>query len=382
MTLKQIFLRGVTNTTQKGDRSLCKGFNKESRDAAKKWLYSQKTRSWEILAPTEQVIVERFGSTVEYIVKDVMQRWSVDLEKLLNVDTRIRRLKEEKHVNLILHYLDVYTELWEDKFGIMEEVEGEIKGTVFIQSTGYGVKVLLGLLMADRLNVIDFIRREERLRIGFEMVGQETLAEDAKMCPICQDEMGIQNSEGFNEAPLTLVICCGQAIGEQCLKTWLGFPVHGQLKTTCPCCRFKFPEPFLQKLFGDEYAQKKALEDIEDDSEWDFDEVSVGSDNPPPLVTSPLVEHAHAHPHPFPYPQRPSFQAYQISQADLARLVFMAPLQLADQIPVLQTAPIVWPNALSIHQNAPGINPHVGQAPAMLPNIDELADRDDFMMEG
>ena len=81
----------------------------------------------------------------------------------------------------------------------------------------------------------------------------DSLSEDGKHCSICQDPMGIANAEGVKEAPIKLVICCGQVIGERCMRMWLQeFCFPDIQRDSCPVCRFVFPGKFLDKLFGRE----------------------------------------------------------------------------------------------------------------------------------
>jgi hypothetical protein len=164
-----------------------------------------------------------------------------------------------------MQYLRKFQTSYEEVFGLVEDTkssrfeEGK-NGTVHIRSTGYGVKVLLGLLMADRLHVVERKRREQREKISFTKVEVSSIPADCRICAICQDEMGIENPEGNVEDPLRLVICCDQHIGENCLKAWLGEQMvgHDQPRDTCPICRFTYPSSFVEKLFeGDnesEYA--------------------------------------------------------------------------------------------------------------------------------
>ena len=167
-------------------------------------------------------------------------------------------------MNLIMEYLDVFQKLYEKTFGKMETGKsssalGEIKkNTIFIKSTGYGVKVVLGLLMADRMHVVERKRKLEREIVGLMEVEVEHLEYDAKDCPICQDPMGIESPEGIKETPLQMVICCGQVIGARCLRAWLGELVYEDVyRDNCPTCRFKFPGSFLETLFSkDEYAAR------------------------------------------------------------------------------------------------------------------------------
>ena len=162
----------------------------------------------------------------------------------------------------------LFQKSYEEIFGKMESGKpmsafGEIQdNTVFIKSTGYGVKVILGLLMADRMHVVERKRRLEQEAIGFVELEAEDVEHDAKDCPICQDPIGIECPEGTKETPLRLVICCGQLIGSECLRMWLSELVYQEKhRDTCPVCRFQFPVTFLQKLFSKgEYEARAAHE--------------------------------------------------------------------------------------------------------------------------
>jgi hypothetical protein len=173
----------------------------------------------------------------------------------LRVEPELRPIRDLEHVCLIIDYLEIFRDSYESKFGKMEESNrgqpGETKdGCVYITSTGYGAKIFLGLMMADRIHVIDRQRRYLREKIGFADLDISTLGDDSKNCPICHDPMSVENPEGIKEDPIELTICCSQVIGRRCLKTWLREFVYGDmLRDTCPICRFKFPETFMEKLF-------------------------------------------------------------------------------------------------------------------------------------
>ena len=173
----------------------------------------------------------------------------------LRVEPELRPIRDLEHVCLIIDYLEIFRDSYESKFGKMEESNRgqprETKdGCVYITSTGYGAKIFLGLMMADRIHVIDRQRRYLREKIGFADLDISTLGDDSKNCPICHDPMSVENPEGIKEDPIELTICCSQVIGRRCLKTWLREFVYGDmLRDTCPICRFKFPETFMEKLF-------------------------------------------------------------------------------------------------------------------------------------
>jgi hypothetical protein len=214
-----------------------------------------------------------FGKTVALILRDTLKRWGKAMRAKVRSDPELRPIKEAQHVNLIMDYLKVFQHGYESKFGLMEETKQSVQcevrdNTMHIRTTGYGAKVFLGLVMADRVHVVDRKRRHEREKIGFVAVDPSKLPADSKDCSICQDAMGVQTPEGEKESPVKLVICCGQIVGEECLKTWLNEVAYGDiLRETCPVCRYKFPAAFLEKLFGEQ--------EEEDDEDVDIEEPTV-----------------------------------------------------------------------------------------------------------
>jgi hypothetical protein len=144
---------------------------------------------------------------------------------------------------------------------------GNIKGgSVEIESTGYGVKILLGLMLADRIKVIDRFLRLARERICFEHVNSSDLPPDSKNCCVCQDPLDVETPEGTLEEGIRLIICCHQVIGQNCLKEWLS-RAGSSIRKNCPNCRFDFPMCFLVKLFGEDYLMKEYSEEEEPDLE-------------------------------------------------------------------------------------------------------------------
>lgn len=158
---------------------------------------------------------------------------------------------------------------------------------VVINSTGYGVKVFLGLLMADRLNVIDMKRRAARERIGFLVVGFGELdhGEGEGRCNVCLEEM---TPESVGEVPLRMVVCCGQVIGGDCLRQWVNSLTGCHLEPTCPLCRYELAEAFVDKLFeGYEEERAKVPECVDEEGSGlemsfetieDLDEAVFGPD--------------------------------------------------------------------------------------------------------
>ena len=218
----------------------------------------------------EVPIVDLFGSTVSLIMRDTLKRWGHAVKAKLRNDTELRPVKDAQYVQLIMNHLKIFQDGYESKFGLMEETKPSAFGGIrdnkmHIPSTGYGAKIFLGLIMADRVHVVDRKRRHEREKIGFVHLDASTLAEDSKNCLICQDELGVENEEGKKESPVKLVICCGQILGEECMKTWLKEIVYGDVfRENCPVCRYTFPTAFLLKIFRVEQEVKDVvMRDVE-----------------------------------------------------------------------------------------------------------------------
>jgi len=67
-----------------------------------------------------------------------------------------------------------------------------------------------------------------------------------KCCPICYDEIGIQNADGVVEQPIRLPKC-KHVFGDKCLDTWF------KENDTCPYCRDKLPsDTSRKKMFASE----------------------------------------------------------------------------------------------------------------------------------
>lgn len=238
------------------NRPLFAGFTIETRERSKAYLSLVSNHAdyceW---TPVEEGLVKEFGSVVTTIMKEVMKEWANALWAKLQQHSTLRRIFESEHSKLIMEYLCIFEEEYEYAFGEMEESPADeiVNAVVKIRSTGFGAKIFLGLIMADRVHAISDRHERERLQIGFEVLDPSTLADSSKDCPVCQDPMGVENSEGTKEAAIKLITCCGQVVGHRCLKTWLGEYIYGNIhRDTCPLCRFKFPQHFVQKLFSNE----------------------------------------------------------------------------------------------------------------------------------
>jgi hypothetical protein len=209
-------------------------------------------------------------------MKETLEAWVEAIKVRMEERGPYKDLKDREDVYLIMEHLKDYHRKYENIYGEMESqtLFGKIKdGTVYIRSTGYGVKVLLGLMMADRLHVIEKLRREARERICFERVHAVDLPEDCMNCSICQDPLDIETPEGTMEEGLKLLICCQQVIGENCLKAWLARS-GPSIRKNCPNCRFDFPPCFMVKLFGEEYSMEVGTED-EDGGDDDTEDTIV-----------------------------------------------------------------------------------------------------------
>jgi hypothetical protein len=248
---------------------LCKGFNEAARRQTKDYLHSKPLSFLGQFSPMEEGLTMQFGTTIQRITRETLAEWAAAIQVIMKETGPYKSLKERESVIMIMEHLCNFHQKYEEVYGLMEETStfGKVKGNaVHIQSTGYGVKVLCGLLMADRLHVIEKIRKEERERVCFERVDNSDLPADGKNCNVCQDPLDTETPEGTSEQGLKLIICCQQVIGEFCLKEWLARS-GPSLRKNCPNCRFDFPSCFLVKLFGEGYQMEVDSEDGGDDLE-------------------------------------------------------------------------------------------------------------------
>jgi hypothetical protein len=249
-------------------KPLLPDFTSQTRQQTKEYLsINNDLVSWGSLTPTEQILMVRFGTTMTSIVEKVLMRWAQVMDSKIQELGSLRPIREYDNVLLIVEHLKIFQNNYERLFGKMEEGKrtfNEQIDTVYIASTGYGMKVLLGLFMADRVHVIERTRRISREKIGFSVVDVSELKDDSKTCTICQEKLGVQSLDGVQEDPIRLVICCSQVLGRECLKTWLKEFVHGiGHRATCPLCRVKFRENFLKKIFSKEEYEKRLLKEIQ-----------------------------------------------------------------------------------------------------------------------
>ncbi|CAG8977294.1 hypothetical protein HYALB_00012579 [Hymenoscyphus albidus] len=252
-------------------RELCPGFSPFARESSKLWMMKENTTTmYGKLTPSEEPIIQRFGPDLYRVVRKCLRRWSAAMLSLLDAQDQERKfapINEKVQVDLIMDYLRYFQHKYEKYWGIMEEIRGASVGegflpreqAVHINSTGYGAKVLVGLLMADRLHVVDRLRFNERAKIGYREIKPADLKENCKDCAICQEKIGegsVETGEVADEVAVELVICCGNTIGMTCLREWLK-PNAGN--GTCPICRHRFSPDFCQKLM-EGYADKELAE--------------------------------------------------------------------------------------------------------------------------
>ncbi|RDL39548.1 uncharacterized protein BP5553_03888 [Venustampulla echinocandica] len=253
-------------------RPLCQGLTAFARERSQAWLISQnKVPSYDRFTPAEEPVVAMFGTGVASIMKDVIKRWADAMGSKLGEDQRLRPIKPMEQGNLIMKYITDFQQAYELMYGKIEDsrsILGEPRDEIpHIRSTGHGAKLLLGLMMTDRLRVFCRLRTLERMEIGFRELEVKDLEQDSRKCPICQDEIGVQDVDGSKESPIVLVICCGQIIGEACLKRWL-LDRYDETRDSCPICRFEFPKSFLNKLLGEDWYD-----------EWDFPDEGLDADD-------------------------------------------------------------------------------------------------------
>lgn len=232
----------------------------EVREQSKTYLRGKPLKQFAKFAPAEDTFTLQFGSTVRRLMKEALEDWTEGMRVRIKDKGPYKVLNDKKeYLMFIMEILGVYHNKYEEIFGEMEsqEIFGKIKkdGTLHIKSTGFGVKVLLGLILAGRLQTIDQNRQDLRERTCFERVFAANLPEDSMNCCVCQDPLDIETPEGTMEEGLRLVICCQQVIGENCLKAWLA-PSDHSTKKNCPNCRFDFPKGFMVKLFGEGYLME------------------------------------------------------------------------------------------------------------------------------
>ncbi|TAQ90616.1 hypothetical protein B7494_g1073 [Chlorociboria aeruginascens] len=236
---------------------LLPNFTLETRKASKQiWYNSESSTILGQFTHLEEVLISQFGWIVVSILKEILQRWDAALCESLEGDADFRPIKKKKQADLVMLHLRYFHLEYERKYGRMEHAKSPAtalfkRDVCHIKSTGYGIKLFLGFMMVDRLNVVNWKLKAKRENIGFlELNGPSLEGQD---CPVCHEPLDPANPDGAQENSLKLVICCRQTIGEECLKLWLsGRDTFGCPNETCPVCRYKFPNQFLNKLYGSE----------------------------------------------------------------------------------------------------------------------------------
>lgn len=196
--------------------------------------------------PTELSVISAFGPVLQDIVKNVLEVWASKMIIRFHQIPFIRPFREHERKDNIQLIVDVleqcYRSQYEAHFGLMEplrEHEDNLQlGKLHIQSTGRGVEIFLGEILASRLRVIEEEQWVLRARIGFVQTLQEELPEDLS-CPICQEILYTECPGLTQERPIKLIICCGNIFGESCLKIWLNEMKNNEYNETCPMCRYR-----------------------------------------------------------------------------------------------------------------------------------------------
>lgn len=248
----------------------CSGFDTQAREESKTWLGSRGKKTWGGFTPTEEVAIAQFGTKVASIINDILKRYVKALRRKLRDDGPLQRMIDEDHIALVFSYLHEFHVQFEQSFGYMDEHPNALGSiaddTLRIRTTAFGAKLVAGLMMADRIQAAKLRQYQERKRIGFLEVDLENIPKDRKDCPVCKEEMSVKSPDGTQESCLHLVICCGQYVGETCLKTWLHAARNeGMTKASCPNCRYIFPPAFMEKLLGpeDESEEYYSSDDFE-----------------------------------------------------------------------------------------------------------------------
>lgn len=255
----------MADLKQEDDEALlCPGFDGKVRTQAKDWLriYRRYPEKFATLSPAEQMAIIQFGPPMEQLIVSVMRNWGADFRAALDKDDGSHRLDQNLHVGLVVQHLEKYVEAFENKFGKMAEpTSQEIPhGGVVIHCTGYGVKIFLGMMMTDRILVMDRARAEKlnlpRVEIHDVPLNEEGAVDD---CAICWCEI---------EDPVWARACCRKYFCVECLKRQLSTIDDGVRRTKCPHCCYVFPIEIIHKLFGGEQQyEAAAIEERLDDDE-------------------------------------------------------------------------------------------------------------------
>ena len=258
-----------------GREELCPGFTPENRALAKACLTaSNDPEKCAYFTPHELPIIAQFGSNVSSLLKRTLKIWAKALLASLALTRPFVCIRAQTQVETIMRYLRLFQTSWEKIFGVMPGEPGDVLGArdgkVYIESTGYGAKVLLGLMMADRLSVVDTLRIRARENVGhFREVCPGDVDEEHRVCTICYECIGHMEDGCGDRTGIQMITCCGQVIGGECLRFWAKTMVKAnradrrKKPPSCPHCREEFDDGFLAKLFNgywDGYDLKQRVE--------------------------------------------------------------------------------------------------------------------------
>lgn len=263
-------MRNYTNSVKGVDEGpLFPGFTTEAWKKSREYITAISAPSkYGRLTPVEQEVFTQFGPVVLFILKDSLKEWADDMWENVRKVPALDHISPRVQYKLIEQYLIYFQELYEQAFGLMGDNEKTITdGKVSLKSTGAGVKFVFNLMLLDRIcHILSKHERERErklrnARIGFEEVDVAELPDHSKDCPVCLDPIGAENLEGVTESAIKLVICCGQILGQLCLKKWLNeVNSHNQFINSCPMCRSEFSHAFIGKLFpGEEALTREAV---------------------------------------------------------------------------------------------------------------------------
>jgi hypothetical protein len=199
------------------------------------------------LAPLELPVIEQFGSEVEKIFRGVLRCWGMYLMRAEAKRHAFAEVGPRTHCRLVHHHLDIFHSRWEQEFGILDYgslIETFEDGGVRIVSTGYAVKLLLGMMMSERLVALRELKKQALENMPLlTALSPRDIPEDSKCCAICQEDIGVGDTAGIR-----MDLCCKQIVGNKCLLRWLRDEDLHHGKTTCPCCRFEVPPRFTFEL--------------------------------------------------------------------------------------------------------------------------------------
>lgn len=162
------------------------------------------------------------------------------------------------------------------RYSTLGQVDGKIfkeKGRCAIQinSIPEVIKMFVIMIVTDRIHALDALRQTRRHEIGMAYVSVGDLPTGADNCPICSEPFGTLREDGESDDPVRLVCCCGQYVGERCLKMW-----YRKYGGACPFCRTPPTDSLIDKLFDGEpdYKMDRIFEgeyEIDNELVWDTD---------------------------------------------------------------------------------------------------------------